>query len=128
MTTYAIVETGGKQYRVRPGDRIDVEKLDSLVGSTVELTNVLAVSRDGEITAGTPFVEGVKVLVEVDSLGRGKKLIVFKYKSKVRYRRKMGHRQPYSTLIVKDIVTETPDQAPPSVRKPRARKKVADGT
>jgi len=128
MITYAIVETGGKQYRVRPGDCIDVEKLDSVVGSTVELTNVLAVSRDGEITAGAPFVEGVRVLVEVDSLGRGKKLIVFKYKSKVRYKKKMGHRQSYSRLIVKDIVTESPDPATRPIKTPRARKKVTNGT
>ena len=103
MSIYAIVQTGGKQYRVQPGDTIRVESLPSADGATVELNEVLMVSKDGDVNLGTPTVEGAKVIAEVMGSGRGKKVVVFKYKAKTRYRRKNGHRQSYTELRVTDI-------------------------
>lgn len=101
---YAVVRTGGKQYRVAPGDLIDVEKLPTYKGAKVELPEVLLLSRDGEVTVGSPFVPGAKVMGEVEDQGRGVKLVVFKYKAKTRHRKKTGHRQFYTRLRVKDIL------------------------
>ncbi len=106
MTDYAIIETGGKQYRIEQGNNLRVESIKAEPGSSIELTKVLAVSNKGKVTLGTPTVEGAKVVAEVVAHGRGKKIIVFKYKSKTRYRKKNGHRQGYTDLTVKDIVTE----------------------
>lgn len=100
---YAIVETGGKQYRVQEGDVIYVEKLEADVGDTVVLDRVLAVSRDDGFTAGTPYVEGASVRAKVEKHGRGRKIVVFKYKPKKNYRRKQGHRQPYTKLLIEKI-------------------------
>ena len=100
---YAILKTGSKQYRVKPGDVIDVEKLPVEEGSAVELTDVLAVSRDGEMLVGDPLVPDASVLALVQSQGRDRKIIVFKYKRKVRYRRKKGHRQSYTRLAITAI-------------------------
>ena len=103
MTTYAIVQTGGKQYQVRPGDTIRVESLPQEAGETVELEDVLMVSKDGEVTLGNPNVDGARVTAEIAEHGRARKIVVFKYKAKTRYRRKHGHRQSYTELTVKDI-------------------------
>ena len=100
---YAILETGGKQYKVRPGDTIEVEKLDAEPGQTVELGRVLMVADDGNLAVGAPLVEGATVLAEIVDQHRGPKIIVFKYKAKVRYRRKTGHRQSLTTLRIKEI-------------------------
>lgn len=100
---YAIVETGGKQYRVQEGDVIYVEKLEADVGDTVVLDRVLAVSKDSGFTAGTPYVAGASVRAKVEKHGRGRKIIVFKYKPKKNYRRKQGHRQPYTKLLIEKI-------------------------
>lgn len=100
---YAVITTGGKQYRVQEGDVLFVEKLDAEVESTVELTEVLAVAKDGEIKVGTPVVEGAKVVAKVVAQGKAKKVIVFKYKPKKDYRRKNGHRQPYTKLVIEKI-------------------------
>ena len=100
---YAIFKTGGKQYRVKPGDVLDVEKLSLEVGSIAEFDQVLAVSEDGEVNFGAPLVSGAKVMAEVQSHYKDKKLIVFKYKRKTRYRRKKGHRQTYTRLLIQDI-------------------------
>jgi large subunit ribosomal protein L21 len=101
---YAVVQTGGKQYRVSSGETIDVMHLPEVEGSTVELDQVLMVA-DGEgVRVGTPTVEGAKVLAEILGEGKGKKVIVFKYKPKVRYRRRKGHRQLYTRLAIKEIV------------------------
>ena len=102
---YAIIETGGKQYRVRPGDNIEVESLRSEPGSTIELDRVLVLSEDDGVTVGRPQVAGARVVAEVQEHGRGEKIVVFKYKSKVRYHRKQGHRQAYTRLVIKEIVT-----------------------
>ncbi|WP_300380225.1 50S ribosomal protein L21 [Clostridium sp.] len=100
---YAVVSTGGKQYRVQEGDVLFVEKLNADVDSTVELTEVLAVSNGETLKVGTPVVEGAKVIAKVISQGKSKKITVFKYKAKKDYRRKNGHRQPYTKLVVEKI-------------------------
>ena len=103
---YAILETGGKQYKVQPGDEIDVERLDGEVGSQIELGRVLMMAGDGDEGPrfGSPTVDGARVMAEVIGQGKGKKVIVFKYKNKVRYRRKTGHRQQVTRLRITDIV------------------------
>lgn len=103
MNSFAIVETGGKQYRVREGDTIRVESLDGDEGDTVSLDLVKLVSLNGETSVGTPNVEGAKVQAEVVNKGKGKKIVVFKYKAKTRYRRKNGHRQNFTDLRITDI-------------------------
>jgi large subunit ribosomal protein L21 len=102
---YAIVATGGKQYRVEPGQRFDVERLVGEPGSQVELPEVLLVADGNDVTVGQPTVPGARVVAELLDQAKGKKIIVFKYKSKVRYRRKTGHRQHISRLVVRDILT-----------------------
>src|SRR3954469_14803748 len=103
---YAIVETGGKQYRVRPGDTIAVERLTGEPGDTLDLGRVLLVGGDGETRVGAPEVADVVVRAEVVEHGRGEKIIVFRYKSKVRYRRKTGHRQSLTRLRITDILLD----------------------
>ena len=101
---YAIVHTGGKQYRVAPGDTLRVEYLPADEGDLVELEDVRMLSDEGgDVTLGSPAVEGAKVTAEVLAQGRAKKVIVFKYKAKTRYRRKNGHRQNFTELRVTDI-------------------------
>lgn len=100
---YAVLATGGKQYRVQEGDVIYVEKLIADVDSTVELNEILALGTDEGIKVGTPVVEGAKVVAKVAAQGKAKKVIVFKYKSKKDYRRKNGHRQPYTKLVIEKI-------------------------
>ena len=100
---YAVLTTGGKQYRVQEGDVLFVEKLNAEVDSTVELTEVLAVAKDGEIKVGASVVEGAKVVAKVLAQGKAKKVVVFKYKRKKDYRRKNGHRQPYTKIVIEKI-------------------------
>lgn len=100
---YAIIETGGKQYRVQEGDSVFVEKLDVVEGDIITIENVLAVSKDGNLLVGSPNVEGAKVEAKVEKHGKAKKIIVFKYKPKKDYRRKQGHRQPYTKLVIEKI-------------------------
>ena len=121
---YAVFKTGGKQYRVKPGDTLDVEKLSVAVDSIAEFGEVLAISNNGEVTFGSPTIEGARVLARVDSHYKDKKLMVFKYKAKTRYRRKKGHRQTYRRLVIQDIQSEPP--APPRRRRTRASATVAE--
>ncbi|NLY11389.1 MAG: 50S ribosomal protein L21 [Firmicutes bacterium] len=100
---YAVVETGGKQYRVSEGSAIFVEKLDVAEGDQVVLDKVLLFNNGEETKIGTPFIEGAKVVAKVDKQTKGKKIIVFKYKPKKNYRKKTGHRQPYTKLIIEKI-------------------------
>lgn len=100
---YAVLATGGKQYRVQEGDVIYVEKLNADVDSTVELNEILAVGTEEGIKVGAPVIEGAKVVAKVAAQGKAKKVIVFKYKSKKDYRRKNGHRQPYTKLVIEKI-------------------------
>ena len=100
---YAVVLTGGKQYRVQEGDVIYVEKLNAEVESTVELTEGLAVYDGETLTVGGPVVAGAKVVAKVAAQGKAKKITVFKYKPKKDYRKKTGHRQPYTKLVIEKI-------------------------
>ena len=105
---YAVFKTGGKQYRVKPGDTLDVELLPNEVDSVAEFGEVLALSDGGEVTIGAPLVEGAKVTAQVLSHYKDRKLMVFKYKAKNRYRRKRGHRQTYTRLRIRDIELSKP--------------------
>jgi large subunit ribosomal protein L21 len=100
---YAIIETGGKQFKVQEGDILKVEKLDVEQGETVEVTKVLAVVKDDEVIVGKPVVEGAKAVLKVLEHGKGDKILVFKYKPKKKYRRTRGHRQPFSRVMVEKI-------------------------
>jgi large subunit ribosomal protein L21 len=100
---YAIIETGGKQYRVQEGDVVFVEKLNVAEGETVEFDNVLAVSNGTELTIGAPVVEGAKVSATVEKNGKARKVIIFKYKAKKDYRKKQGHRQPFTKVKIEKI-------------------------
>jgi len=123
LKIYAIIETGGKQYKVGPGQVIDVDRLDVAEGDTVELDRVLLIANDDDkVTVGTPTVEGAKVVATSQGTGKGKKIIVFKYKPKRRYRKKTGHRQLYTRLAVDKIVEAGTKQEEP-VKKTRRRKK-----
>jgi large subunit ribosomal protein L21 len=102
---YAVIESGGKQYRVAPGGKIAVEKLPGEVGAEVEFTKVLAVSRDaGELLAGAAALDGAKVKGTITAHGRGDKVIVFKFKRKKQYKRTQGHRQAYTEVKVSEIL------------------------
>jgi len=120
---YAIIETGGKQYKVAPGDKVDVDFLNAGSGKDVELEKVLFIAEKSEQIIGTPVIENAKVKAICLDESKGDKIIVFKYKNKVRYRRKKGHRQLYSKLEIKDIVK--PDGK--SMSRPRKAKAAAGG-
>ena len=100
---YAIVKTGGKQYKVAQGDVLFVEKLEANEGDVVTLDQVLAVAGENGLTVGAPVVEGATVTANVVAQGKAKKVIVYKYKAKKDYRRKQGHRQPYTKLVIESI-------------------------
>ncbi len=102
-TGYAIIETGGKQYRVSVGDTLSVEKLDHEVGADITFDRVLLVGGDGSTRVGTPAVAGASVVATVAEQYRGEKLVIFKYKPKKRYRRKTGHRQSLTRLAITAI-------------------------
>ncbi len=99
---YAVIETGGKQYRVAEGQKLRVEKLEAAIGDTVG-AKVLMVANQTGIQVGTPAVEGAEVLLKVLRHGRGKKIVVFKYKAKKNYRKKQGHRQAFTEVLVEKI-------------------------
>ncbi|MHB1041387.1 MAG: 50S ribosomal protein L21 [Eubacteriales bacterium] len=100
---YAIIETGGKQYRVSEGDTLIVEKLPREAGETLDIDSVLAVVKDGELKTGAPFVEGAKVTLRVIRHSMAKIIVIFKFKAKKNYRRKKGHRQPFTQVAVEKI-------------------------
>lgn len=101
---HAVIETGGNQYRIEPGDEIEVEKLAEVeAGNTIAFQKVLAAGDGAEIELGHPYLEGVSVVAEVLEQGRGPKKIVFKKKPKQGYRRKHGHRQPYTKVRISEI-------------------------
>ncbi len=99
---YAIIRTGGKQYKVSQGDEIKIEKLDKEIGDKVEFEVLMLCGEDG-VKVGKPVIEGVSAKAEVVSQGKGKKVIVFKYKPKKDYRKKQGHRQPYTAVKINSI-------------------------
>ncbi|MFC7440842.1 50S ribosomal protein L21 [Laceyella putida] len=100
---YAVIETGGKQYRVEKNSVLFVEKLHATEGETVTFDKVLLVNNDGETKVGSPVVEGAKVVGKVVKHGKGKKVTVFKYKPKKNYKRKKGHRQPFTQVVIESI-------------------------
>ncbi len=101
---YAVIRTGGKQYRVSPGDTIDVEKLPYDVGESLELDEVLLVANGSQAEIGRPTVKGAKVKATVTRQARGRKVVIYKYRPSKRYRRKKGHRQHYTRLRIDEIV------------------------
>jgi large subunit ribosomal protein L21 len=105
---YAIIETGGKQYRVQNGDQIAVEKLNVEAGEAVVFDKVLVVGEGAEAKVGTPYVAGTTVEGKVVENGKGKKVIIFKYKAKKDYRKKQGHRQPYTMVEITGLGADAP--------------------
>lgn len=100
---YALIETGGKQYRVEKDSVLVIEKLDASEGDVVTFEKVLLVSKDGEVQVGNPLVENARVTGKVTKQGRGKKITVFKYKPKKNYKKKQGHRQPFTRVVIENI-------------------------
>jgi large subunit ribosomal protein L21 len=100
---YAVVRTGGKQYQVSPGETIQIEKLDGAPGDTVELDEVLLLSDGANVSVGQPFVQGARVTGEIVEQGRHRKVLVYKFRRRKRYRRKAGHRQPFTALKITGI-------------------------
>jgi large subunit ribosomal protein L21 len=112
---YAIIETGGKQYRVSPGQSIEVASLPGEVGETVDVQNVLLLADDGKVVVGKPTVPGAIVRATVVDQGRGRRITVLKFRRGNRYQRKLGHRQGYTRLLIEDILTD-------GTKKDRAKK------
>lgn len=100
---YAIIKTGGKQYRVSEGEAVQIEKLNAEVGAEVVFEEVLTVVNDADVKIGAPVVEGAKVTAKVVEHGKADKIFVFKYKAKANYRRRQGHRQPFTTVEITKI-------------------------
>jgi len=100
----AIIKTGGKQYLVTPGDKIKIEKLDAKEGKEVTFKEVLLLEKGKKMDIGCPLIKGAKVTGKILSQGKGKKVIIFKYKPKTRYKVKKGHRQPFTEIEIKTIV------------------------
>ncbi|MBQ1868201.1 MULTISPECIES: 50S ribosomal protein L21 [Selenomonas] len=100
---YAIIKTGGKQYKVSEGDVITVEKLAANEGEAVVFDEVLTVVEGADVKVGKPVVEGAKVTGKVEAQGKDKKILVFKYKAKSNYRKRQGHRQPFTKVVIEKI-------------------------
>ena len=121
---YAIIESCGKQYKVSEGDVVFFEKLDAEEGKKVTFDKVILVSEEGKVQVGAPYVKGVKVEGKVVSHGKGKKILVYKYKAKKNYRRTQGHRQPYTKVEITKIKmpTEKAEVKEASAKKATAKK------
>lgn len=102
---FAIIRTGGKQYKVQPNTRIKVEKIEGDVGTTLNITDVLMIADGDKTVMGAPIIEGAKVIAEILEQGRGEKVIIFKKRRRQNYRRKNGHRQMQTTIKITDIKT-----------------------
>ena len=113
---YAVIEACGKQYKVTKGDVVFFEKLDAEEGKKVTFDKVVLLSDDGKVEVGAPYVKGIKVEGKVVAHGKGKKIVVFKYKAKKNYRRKQGHRQPYTKVEIT------------AIKAPAAKKETAEAT
>ena len=100
---FAVIRTGGKQYLVSPGDKIKIEKLDQEEGKEVTFTDVLLVEKSNKLEIGTPKVKGAKVLGKILKQDKAKKIIILKYKPKTRYKKKTGHRQPFTEVEILKI-------------------------
>lgn len=103
----AVIKTGGKQYIVSPGQKIKVEKIDKKEGSEIAFNEVLLLEKGGKVEIGAPLVKGAKVIGKIIKQAKGKKVIVFKYKAKTRYKVKKGHRQPFTEVEILKIESET---------------------
>ena len=99
----AVIKTGGKQYLVSPGDKIKIEKIDKKEGSEIAFREVLLVEKNRKVEIGTPLVKGAKVIGKILKQAKSKKVIVFRYKSKTRYKKKKGHRQPFTEVEITKI-------------------------
>lgn len=116
---YAVIETGGKQYRVQEGDIITVEKLNAAVGDVVAFDKVLVLGEGKDIKVGTPYV-GTAVTGTVVENGKGQKVIIFKYKAKKDYRKKQGHRQPYTMVKIESLTGAAPVKEAPKAEEVKA--------
>ena len=134
---FAVVRTGGKQYRVQEGRPVTIERLPGEAGQTVELNDVLLLSDGDTVTVGAPTVEGARVMGTISEQGRAKKILVFRYKNKTRARKKNGHRQQFTTLMVDDVLgpgqqpkpkveAAAPAEAEPEAPKRRRGRKAAE--
>ena len=121
---YAVIESCGKQYKVAEGDVVFFEKLNAEEGKKVTFDNVILVSDEGKVQVGNPYVKGVKVEGKVVSHGKAKKVIVFKMKSKANYRRRYGHRQPYTKVEITAIKTAAKKTAETTAKKTEKAEKV----
>jgi large subunit ribosomal protein L21 len=120
---YAVVETGGKQYKVSKGDLIKVEKVGGEVGEKVELNQVLLVKDDKGMQVGTPTVAGVKVVGRITSQGKGKKIVIFKQKRRKNYRLKQGHRQEHTWIEIKNIISAQGGKSGPQKGRRKLKKR-----
>jgi large subunit ribosomal protein L21 len=121
VTIYAIIETGGKQYKVSPGESLKVESLAVAEGATIELDRVLAISDGDKLVLGKPVIEGAKVSCTSKGDGLDKKVFGMKYKSKVRYSRRIGHRQSYTELTIDSISGAGMESGTAQAEKPAAK-------
>ena len=103
---YAIIQRGSKQHKIEVGDTIRTEKIDSKVGEKIELKEVLLIKDEDKLLLGRPFLSGAGVIAEVKEQKRGKKIVIGKFKKRKGYRRKAGHRQEYTALLIKEIVVK----------------------
>jgi large subunit ribosomal protein L21 len=122
---YAVVRTGGKQYRVEEGRSIKVDRLPGEAGDSVELGDVLLMGEGESITFGAPTIAGARVLGTIAEQGRASKIVVFRYKAKTRSRKKTGHRQAYTRLVVSDILAAGEQPRPKEARAPKPAAAVA---
>jgi large subunit ribosomal protein L21 len=127
---YAVIKTGGKQYRVAPEDILDIEKIDAQVGEIVQLADVLMVAGNGAVEVGKPMVSGASVAAEVIEQGRGGKVIIFKKRRRKNSRRKNGHRQHITTVRITEILTggQGPDKSKAGQGAPRRAATAASGS
>ena len=102
---YAVIKTGGKQYKVKAGDTVKIEKLDTVAGKTVKLTDILLLVDGDKVTVGTPYIKGATVSAKVNGHGRGDKVNIVKFHRRKHHRKQMGHRQAYTELSIVDINT-----------------------
>jgi large subunit ribosomal protein L21 len=100
---YAVIKSGGKQYKVEKGDKLKVEKIDTEAGNNIDISDVLLLVDGDNVTVGTPLVEGAKVSATVESHGRGRKVKIVKFKRRKHHRKQMGHRQAYTEISITDI-------------------------
>ncbi len=126
MSMYAVIETGGKQYRVQEGDVITVEKLKVSAGDDITFDKVLVLSDGDKVQVGTPILESAKVFGTVVENGKGEKVIIFKYKAKKDYRKKQGHRQPYTMVKIESLSADGKPAEKKAAVKPAAEAAAAE--